>query len=40
MQECDQGVDFDDTFKADNHIFSLVSRPNRMIGRWIRNFIS
>ena len=38
--KCDQGVGFDDTFKADNYIFSLVSRANRMIGWMIWNFIS
>ena len=30
-EECDQGVGFDDTFKADIHILSIVSRIKRMI---------
>ena len=29
--ECDQGVGFDNTFKANNYILSIVSKPNRMI---------
>ena len=37
---CNLGVDFDDTFKADNHILSLVSRANIMIDWMVRNFIS
>ena len=39
-EECDLGVNFDETFKTDNHILSIVSRANGMIGRMGRNFIS
>ena len=40
MKKYGQGVGFDDTFKADNRILSIVSRANGMIGWMIRNFIS
>ena len=39
-EECNVGVSFDDTFKADNHILSIVSRVNKMISWMVRNFIS
>ena len=35
-EECD----FDDAFKADNHILSIVLRANERIGWMVRNFIS
>ena len=31
---------FDDTFKADNHILSMVLKANGMISWLMRNFIS
>ena len=31
-EKCDVEVDFDDAFKADSHILSIVSKVNRMIG--------
>ena len=33
-------VTFDDTFKADNHILSIVSRANGMIVWMVIDFIS
>ena len=39
-EECDLGVGFDDTFKADNHILYILSRANGMIGWMVRYFIS
>ena len=38
-QVCNQGVDFDDTFKADNYIL-LYQGQNEMIGWKIKNFIA
>ena len=38
-EECDLGVDFDDIFKSDKHILSLVLRTNWMICWMVRNFI-
>ena len=38
-KECNLGVAFVDTFKADNHILSIVLRVNGMIGWIVRNFI-
>ena len=32
-EECDLAVDFDDTFKADSHILSIVLKDNQMNGR-------
>ena len=44
IQKVDEGygfvVVFDDTFKADNHIFSIVSSVNGIISRMVRNFIA
>ena len=37
---CDIKVGFNDTFKADNRILSIVPRVNKMIGWMVRNFIS
>ena len=34
----DLRVGFDDIFKADNHILSIVSRTNGMIDWMVRNF--
>ena len=31
-EECDLGISFNDTFKADNHILSIVLRANQLIG--------
>ena len=28
-EDCDLGVDFDDTFKVDNHILSILSRAKK-----------
>ena len=39
-EECNQEVGFDNTFKADNYIVSIVSKTNGMIGWMVRNFIS
>ena len=39
-ENCNPEVGFDDTFKVDNHILSIVLRANGMIGWVIRNFIS
>ena len=36
--ECDVGVGFDDTFKADNHILSIVAWISGMIGCMVRSF--
>ena len=38
-EECDLGFGFDDTFKADNHILSIVSSTIEMIGGKVRNCI-
>ena len=40
IKENNLGVDFDDAFKADNQILSVVSRANVIISWMIRNFIS
>ena len=37
-EECNLRVGFDETFKADNHILSIVLRPNGIIGCMVRNF--
>ena len=39
-EECDLGVDFDDTFVAVNHTSSIVSRAKGMIALMVRNIIS
>ena len=37
--ECDLGVGFDNTIKADIHILFIVSSENDIVGWMIRNFI-
>ena len=39
-EECNLKVGFDDTFKGDSHVFSIVLRANRMSGWMVRNLIS
>ena len=39
-EECDLGVDFDDNFKTNNHILSIVLKAKEMISWVIKNFIS
>ena len=39
-RESNLGIGFDDTFKADKHILSFISRENGMIGLMFRNSIS
>ena len=38
-EECDLGVGFDNTFKADNHILFIVLGANGMIGWIVWNII-
>ena len=38
-EESDQGVGFDDKFKANNHILFILLRANRIIVWIIRNII-
>ena len=37
-EKCNIGGGFDDTFKADNQIFSIVSMANGMTDWMVRNF--
>ena len=39
-EECNLGIGFDNTFKADNYILLVVSRANGKIKWMVRNFIS
>ena len=39
-EEYNLGVDFDDISEGDNHIMSLESKANGMIGWMVRDFIS